>query len=53
MKNNGNFPEWLHGLTGDMGESESGEESYQGWNAGMYIVAYESLKKKKVLLQYF
>jgi len=50
MKNNGNFPEWLHGLTGEIGKTEAGAESYQGWNAGMYILAYESLKKKKVLI---
>ena len=50
MKNNGNFAEWLHGLTGKVGKSQSGKESYQGWNAGMYIVAYESLKRKKCLI---
>ena len=50
MQNNGNFSEWLHGLTGKIGRTEAGIESYQGWNAGMYIVAYESLKKKKVLI---
>lgn len=40
----GNFPEWINPLT---------KEAYgklQAWNAGMYILAYESLKKKKVLL---
>lgn len=50
MKNNGNFAEWLHGLTGNIGGTEAGKESYQGWNAGMYIVAYESLKRKKCLV---
>ena len=50
MKNNGNFAEWLDGKTGKIGRTEAGIESYQGWNAGMYIVAYESLKEKKVLI---
>ncbi|MEK6850084.1 MAG: glycoside hydrolase 100 family protein [Nanoarchaeota archaeon] len=46
-----NFTEWLNGLTGKMGGSESGsQEGNQAWNAGMYILAYESLKRKKVLL---
>src|SRR3989338_1579633 len=41
---NGNFPEWINPLT---------KESYgkmQAWNAGMFILAYESLKKKRVLI---
>jgi len=41
---NGNFPEWIDPMT---------KKSYgkmQAWNAGMFILAYESLKKKKVLL---
>lgn len=50
MKNNGNFAEWLNGKTGAVGKSSSGRESYQGWNAGMYILAYESLKEKRVLI---
>lgn len=50
MKNNGNFAEWLNGKTGEVGKSSSGKESYQGWNAGMYILAYESLMAKKVLI---
>lgn len=50
MKNNGNFAEWLNGKTGEVGNSQSGKESYQGWNAGAYILAYESLKQKKVLI---
>ena len=40
----GNFPEWIDPLT---------KEPYgklQAWNAGVYILAYESLKKKQVLL---
>lgn len=40
----GDFPEWVNPLT---------KESYgrlQAWNAGMYILAYESFKKKKVLI---
>jgi len=45
-----NFTEWLHGLTGKEGETEAEVKSVQGWNAGMYILAYESLKKKKVLI---
>lgn len=50
MKNNGNFAEWLNGKTGEVGKSSSGKESYQGWNAGMYILAYECLRAKKVLI---
>ncbi len=50
MKNDGNFAEWLHGQTGEIGKSQAGEESYQGWNAAMYIVAHESVKKKKCLI---
>lgn len=39
------FSEWLHGKTGKtMGKGN------QGWNAGMYILAYESVKRKKVLI---
>lgn len=45
MKNNGNFAEWLNGKTGEVGKTEAQVESYQGWNAAMYVVAYESLKK--------
>ena len=48
MKNNGNFAEWLHGLTGKI--MGAGKESYQGWNAGMYIVAYESVKRRRCLV---
>ncbi|PIN94453.1 hypothetical protein COU53_03490 [Candidatus Pacearchaeota archaeon CG10_big_fil_rev_8_21_14_0_10_30_48] len=39
------FSEWLNGHTG-----EPSGGGGQGWNAGMYILAYESLKEKKVLL---
>ncbi|MBU0467079.1 MAG: hypothetical protein KJ718_04170 [Nanoarchaeota archaeon] len=45
MKLKGNFSEWLHGKTGK--PSVGGG---QAWNAGMYLAAYESLKKKKVLI---
>jgi len=41
----GNFPEWLHGKTGKPSKGKN-----QAWNAGMYILAYESLKKKKLLI---
>ncbi len=40
----GNFPEWINPLT---------KKSYgklQAWSAGMYILAYESLKRKKSLI---
>lgn len=50
MKDKGLFAEWFNGKTGDMEKTEAGIRSYQGWNAGMYIVAYESLKNKKVLI---
>jgi len=45
MELDGNFSEWLHGKTG-----KASEGGGQAWNAGMYILASESLKKKKVLL---
>ena len=46
-----NFGEWLNGKTGISGESYSGsQEGNQAWNAGMYVLAYESLLKGKVLL---
>ena len=41
---NGNFAEWINPIT---------KESFgklQAWNAGMFILAYESLKKKRVLI---
>jgi len=41
---NGNFPEWTDPLT------KEHYGSIQAWEAGMYILAYESLKKKKVLI---
>ena len=45
------FNEWLHGKTGKPGVAGSGSDNgNQGWNAGMYILAYESLKKKKLLI---
>lgn len=44
------FNEWLDGRTGKPGKAASGENGNQAWNAGMYILAYESLKEKKVLL---
>ncbi len=50
MKHGGNFAEWLDGKTGEIGKTEAGTESYQGWNAAMYITAYESLKAKRVLI---
>ncbi len=50
MKNDGNFAEWIHGLTGKIGRTEVGKESYQGWNAAMYIVAYESVKRRRCLI---
>ena len=40
----GDFPEWINPLRKDS------HGRFQAWDAGMYILAYESLKKKKVLL---
>ncbi|MBI2523333.1 hypothetical protein HYW19_03015 [Candidatus Woesearchaeota archaeon] len=41
---NGNFPEWINPITnGNFGKM-------QAWNAGMFILAYESFKKKRVLI---
>lgn len=42
------FSEWLNGKTGKPKLSPVGGN--QAWNAGMYILAYESLKAKKVLI---
>jgi glycogen debranching enzyme len=46
MKLSGAFTEWLHGKNG----KPYGGNHYQGWNAGAYILAYDSLVQKKVLL---
>jgi len=40
----GNFPEWINPLNKKM------YGKMQAWNAGTYILAYESLKKKRVLI---
>ena len=40
----GNFPEWTHPKT----KQHFGK--LQGWEAGMYLLAYRSFMKKKVLL---
>ncbi|MFH1501109.1 MAG: amylo-alpha-1,6-glucosidase [archaeon] len=40
----GNFPEWIHPKT------KKNYGKLQAWNAGMYLLAYESLKRKKVLI---
>jgi len=38
------FPEWIHPKT------KEAFGQYQAWNAGMYIFAYNCVKKKRVLL---
>ncbi|MBI2499046.1 hypothetical protein HYV88_02290 [Candidatus Woesearchaeota archaeon] len=43
--NKGNFSEWMDGRTGKPG---GGEE--HAWDAGVYILAYESVKRKKCLI---
>jgi glycogen debranching enzyme len=40
----GNFPEWIHPKT------KKSFGKWQAWEAGMYVLAYESLKKKRVLI---
>jgi len=40
------FAEWMDGRTG----KPSGGKSEQTWNAGLYILAYESVNKKKSLI---
>ena len=42
--NSGNFPEWIDPVT------KEAFGKLQAWDAGMYLLAYQSLKKKKVLL---
>lgn len=42
------FAEWLHGETGL--PSKAKIKSVQGWNAGIYLLAYYSLLKKKCLI---
>ncbi len=45
------YSEWLDGRTGKPFSGKIGKkEGNQGWNAGMYIVAYESVKRKKCLI---
>jgi glycogen debranching enzyme len=45
------FSEWHNGVTGKPGHSESdNKQGNQAWNAGMYILAFESLMRKKVML---
>ncbi len=44
------FAEWLNGKTGKPGSSASGKEGNQAWNAGMYILAYHTLKEKRILI---
>jgi glycogen debranching enzyme len=45
------FAEWIHGKSGKPGVSGDGRnDGNQGWNAGMYVLAYESVKKGKVLI---
>lgn len=39
------FQEWLHGQTG---KPAGGSNPYQAWSAGMYVYAYECVKRKKV-----
>ena len=43
------FPEWLDGKTGKLRTPKS-YQGNQAWNAGMYILAYHSLKRKKCLI---
>ena len=45
------YSEWMDGLSGRPGQAGSGsKEGNQGWNAGMFVVAYESVKRKKCLI---
>jgi len=45
------YSEWLNGKTGRPGISGDGsKDGNQAWNAGMYIAAYESVKKKKSVI---
>lgn len=46
MQLDGNYSEWLHGKTG----RASADGGNQAWNAGMYVLAYNSVEKKMVLL---
>ena len=43
------FSEWLNGMSGKPGK-KGDMAGNQGWNAGMYILAYESLKRRKILI---
>ena len=45
------FSEWLDGRTGKPFSGKIGKkEGNQGWNAGMYLAAYESVKRRKCLI---
>lgn len=46
---NPHYSEWLHGKTGKPG-GEISTSGNQAWNAGMYILAYESLNNGRVLI---
>ncbi|PJE51186.1 MAG: hypothetical protein COV29_02845 [Candidatus Yanofskybacteria bacterium CG10_big_fil_rev_8_21_14_0_10_36_16] len=39
------FHEWIHGQTGKPGPNSN---TYQGWSCGMYLFAYECIKRKEV-----
>ncbi|MDP3991220.1 MAG: glycoside hydrolase 100 family protein [Candidatus Nealsonbacteria bacterium] len=39
------FLEWLHGISG---KPQKESTPYQGWSAGAYLFAYESLKRKRM-----
>lgn len=46
------FSEWLDGKSGETFAGRVGDkEGGQGWNAAMYILAYESVRKKKCLIE--
>jgi glycogen debranching enzyme len=51
LDDNFNFGEWRNGKTGKPGSAHArSQEGNQAWNAGMYILAYESLKEGRVLI---
>lgn len=51
LKIDGAFWEWFNGETGKPGTTAWKKNNRnQAWNAGMYILAYVSLKEKKVLI---
>lgn len=47
------FSEWLNGKTGKPGISSTKKEGNQAWNAGMYLLAYHCVERRRAVLLNF